>query len=458
MKLDQLYKEILLSLGLQINEDNLVSMVVEGTELPCMCQEKRLALPTTDVLRAADWGNVMAFHPLSENALRGESPVLKTLRKLINYRLTAIISVLATELLEIAVNSDYHSKLSPTQSEFLDNLSAVDGKTVKALNGVLTALDTGDAKIVSIYLKRGGSLKGDKHTRLAVTAFPLVEELDEDTAEVFGVKMRKKDVKALRALFDYILPNAEKLETYSHGSNSLMAPYFDALIHAYINVAKQLNKVTRRFKKHLGNPAAIMVDLGWEEHVEDLSKFRDMIPVLEGNDGEVVEGKEEDTPKQTPTSPAMSEMAKRVAGGIAPSKPAHTEPTPAVETAEPGSGINAAGYTPPKPSRPTNEPARTNRGLDWNAVRKNNPMFQPQGGGSQFASAGPYQTGQFAPSSAFGGMGTPVSSRAAAGGYNPHGGFGGGFQQAATRQQMGGFSNPHPQHRDTPPWEHGSSI
>mgnify|MGYP000226916496 FL=1 len=283
------YENILNSLMLTVDKDGLISMDLEGNKFPSTINDKRMVLPTHDVLRAAPWETQIAFHPLSENVYRGESPVLKKLKALVNFRLTTVITILMTELVSIAANKDYHEKLTPKQSELLDYIPKANDKTVDAYVKVLNASSSrGKHRLINIYLKHGGKYKNEDYSRVAVTSFPITEEFDNDDKSIFGVKLpSQKDFKGFQALFDFILPNNRDLEAYSYGSRSMEAPYFDALMHAYVKVAKQLNKVTWLFRKHLENHEALMIDHKWEDALKDLSFFRGLIPGLQGNDGEL---------------------------------------------------------------------------------------------------------------------------------------------------------------------------
>lgn len=287
MTIIELYESIVKSLGLDIDEEGLVSMVLDDQRYPCLIDGKRLAIPTQKRLRSGEWDGLIAFHPLSENVARGESPVIKKLRALVNYRLTEVISTLMTELMELASNPEIHSKVKPGQGELLQVLSEADEKTLKGLERVLSSVTTdGEHRLVSIYLKHGGRWMTNDYSRVAIADFPIVEEFESDEPTIFGKKLsRKRDKKSIEKLFMYLLPNSDSFETYSYGSNSMVAPYFHALCMSYATIAKQLNKITRKMRSHLDNPKAITIDLKWVDAMDDLKDYRDLIPVLEGNDG-----------------------------------------------------------------------------------------------------------------------------------------------------------------------------
>lgn len=288
MTIIEVYESILRSLNLEVDNNGLVSMAIDDRTLPCTVVEKRLAVPRPERLRSGDWDGLVAFHPLSESISGGESPVLKKLRALVNYRISDVTSTLMIELMRIASDSAYHEKLTQAQGRMVDAVKNADRKTLNGLVKVLKAQEVSGPhnRVSTTYLKHGGRLDGDKYSRVCVVDFPITEEFEEDGITIFDRQLsRKRDKKTIEALFDYIVPNASVINEYSTGSNSMVAPYFHALMSSYAKVAHRLNKVTKLFKKHLENPDRLMIDMRWEEALDDLSAYRDLIPDLDGNVG-----------------------------------------------------------------------------------------------------------------------------------------------------------------------------
>jgi hypothetical protein len=290
MNILEFYQKVLEATGCVIDNDGLVSVTMGDIIKPCTIDGLRMSLPTKQLLDNPDWESLVAFHPMSESIIRGESPVLKKLKLLMNARITFVVSEIAMRLMEIAVDKDYHKKLSPTASEFLKTVPNVNEKSHKLLSKVFMAVTLeGEKRISSIYLKRGGILKGNNYPRVGVVSFPITESIDKEEKGIFGVQLAKADKQAFGDLFYYILPKANEVDTYSYGSNSSAAPYFQALCGAYINVIKRLNDVLRVFKKHIDNYDELVTDISWEEPLDNLGfNFSDKIPPLPMNDGESV--------------------------------------------------------------------------------------------------------------------------------------------------------------------------
>lgn len=294
-----LYKSVLSAAGLVATDEGLVSMDFDGILTPCTVGKKpskRLVLPIPAILNNPNWNTTIAFHPMSESLLRGESEVLRKLKAMLMVRVLATTSDLAVQLMAIAVNVAAHKKLSPTQHEFLSIVGDVSENTFKDLTKITGSLtiEKGD-QLINMYLKRAGQWKGKGYSRVAVTTFPLIQELGTPGKEVFGHNLASlKNKRAIKALFDYILPETADADRYSYGTNSDIAPYFTAMMSSFTKVAKQLNSVTHKFKKHLDDADKLMIDIEYDKELNDLSKYRDLVPSLMGNEGVVLDkaGKE----------------------------------------------------------------------------------------------------------------------------------------------------------------------
>lgn len=288
-----LYESVLAAAGLVVNKEGLISMDLDGIHTPCTVGKepaKRLVMPTSEVLANPNWNTTIAFHPLSESLLRGESEVLRKLKALLMVRILGVTTELATQLMAIAVNVDAQKKLTPDQHEFLSLVGPVTENTFKDLTKTIEQLGIDKNQLINMYLKRAGQWKGKGYSRVAVTTFPLIEQLGTPGKEVFTVTLgSQKNKKAIKALFDYILPHAEDVDKYSFGTNSDVAPYFHAMMSSFAKVAKQLNSIVRKFKKHLDDADKLLINVDFDKELNDLGKYRDLIPSLSGNEGVVLD-------------------------------------------------------------------------------------------------------------------------------------------------------------------------
>ena len=83
MDLLELYTAIVESAGWNVNSEGFVTAFKGPVEIA----GKQMVMPTKKILRNPDWDNHIAFHPMSENVMRGESAVLFELRNQMQFKL-----------------------------------------------------------------------------------------------------------------------------------------------------------------------------------------------------------------------------------------------------------------------------------------------------------------------------------------------------------------------------------
>lgn len=370
------YRALLASIGITEDAQGLLSIRSCGIDAPVMCTGKRLVMPTREVLRAANWGDWIAFHPLSESIIRKESVVVSKLRQLINLRIGSNIGLLMAEILGIASDTKNHNQLSPKQADMLTVIPDVDEKTCKAWSDITELLQSRpECRLANIYLKAGGHVDNTPFRRAAIVTFPILDELESKELSIWGIAMRKRDKQAIAAAMRWLLTptGSTEIPNYSFGSNDDTAPYFHALVHAYGDVAKRLNAVAYLWRKPLGDfYKEIHCDLDWVDDFKDLTVYKGAIPNLAGNAGLSDESIEKQ-PEPTPIPP-MSSM---------PPPPAYTHHQPHSDPVWPkiGSPIGNSNQGTVTSSSPVD-----NAPVDWaktvmlkEAARFNMPVFNTVG-------------------------------------------------------------------------------
>lgn len=302
MDILEFYTKVLNSLGCEVDDLGLVSLNDGEYNNPLFVEKgnkdvndgngRRLILPTKSFLDNPDWKCLQPFHPLSESIVKGESLIIKEMKKLMYLRITTITQQLAFGLLDIAVDKDKHKKLKPAQSEFLKLVPNVNEKTITNLGKIFHTFNmNGERRLVSIYLRRGGILNEVSYKRLSVISFPLTNELNKEDRDIYDVKLTIAEKAAIVNLFYYLLPAMDQDGEYNFGSKSDYAPHFHALCGSFIKVMKSLNRVILIFKDKLDDQD-LLTDVSWEEDLEDLFKFYNVIPPLPGNEGDSVKSNE----------------------------------------------------------------------------------------------------------------------------------------------------------------------
>lgn len=292
---------------LYASEDIVSAAITDGENLvfePVKIGEKTLHLPTPEFLKNPDWDNYVAFHPLSESPMRGESEVLRVMRRYMVSNFNSVLAIIMEGLIRVAADTDGHKRLSAAASECLDAVPKADKNSVTAMGKVLAQMDkesvsdmskiidtlftTGRRKLVNFYLKRPGEYKGKEYSRVCVVEFPFLsaDAIDEDNRTIFGVKLRVNDFKGFRKLFGFIVATMESSgETYNAATNSMTVPYLTVLLESWFKLAERLNKVIATYKKHIPELKDLKFDVSWKSALDDLASLSRMIPPLEGNIG-----------------------------------------------------------------------------------------------------------------------------------------------------------------------------
>lgn len=332
MRLRTLYKNILESLSVQMDAVGVLShRLPDGKSIPVYVnvagQSKRLVFPSDELLRSGLPDDTVAFHPLSEVSNRGESEVFRTLKTLVVLKLSSTLVELMVALAELAADPARSKGLPSKLLPLLEALPNADEKFVDHLSDVLgRAVSDGKNRLLNIFMSRGGQLRGQKHARVAVVSFPILEELDNEDRKVFGVQLRVKDIHQLRSLFAWVLPNSDMEHAYSECSDSVDAPYFEALMRAYYRMGTAINHAIKLAGKHIGKIPTI--DLSWFSELDALDQMRFEVPPLEGNKG--VSPRNEQAVEE-PAKPAPAATGPAPIRQIAPA-PAQTPQAPSPDS------------------------------------------------------------------------------------------------------------------------------
>lgn len=369
MKLDmiELYRSILRYTGMEADAEGYISTVINDRREPALMAGARMVLPLESHLRNANPKEKMVFHPLSENVLRGESEVIMKLREVINIRLNFTFGIIASSLLNLIASPEEHKKLNPDQTELLIAVKDVDTTTVSNFVSLMVeGIKQQPNKVfANVYLKRGGSIGTKRYSRVGVLSFNLYEELQKESNEIFGVKLRVKDKEALKQLYLFILPAlADDTTAYNRGSESSLAPYLDALMKSSSAVASRFNDIFYQFGDFIDQSDKLIFDSDWVETFENLdvmhSELR-RVPTQAGNEGTV--------PQTTvPTTPPVEARPTLTLPQIQQQQPQY--PTFSPNFQQPNVMMQPA----PPPSV-----KHTNRGLDWRSMTAANPMMAASG-------------------------------------------------------------------------------
>jgi hypothetical protein len=290
MNLIKVYESILKFIGLDSTKDGYVNARYGDNVKPFNINGLRVVLPLPEQLRSFDPKEKIIFHPLAENVLRGESDVINKLKEVIILRVNLVTGLIIQSLLNLVASPELHSKLTPEQAELLLTMKDVEPKTViEFTNLMLSNIKNQDnSQFFNLYLKKGGTFKGSKFSRVGVVTFPYYDKLLENEKDLKPT--RSKDRKALLAIFKFIFPCIEEKESYNYGSNSNIAPYLDTLLKTTANVASRLNDVVSIYQDFIDDYDTLIFDADWVDYFLDLDVLLPeirRIPVQVGNDGKI---------------------------------------------------------------------------------------------------------------------------------------------------------------------------
>lgn len=290
-----LYRQVLESAGAVVDAQGFVSRKEFGKKetMPLLIDGQRLVLHTPEQLKNVHAGKTVVFHPMWEQAIHGESKVTAYLRKMMTTKLTVTLAATMNSLLRLAASTAEHKKLSPDQSEFLSVVGEVNEDTQKTFDKWVVSLATKNVTtaLVALHLRRGGVINKQPYNRTAIVTFAAYNELLANTdpkVPTAGVKFKVKERTAILNLFRYVLPMIDTPNAYSAGSNSVVAPFTDALMKSYGQMASQLNDIVTLFKKQIDGADDLLIPMEWGDAFENLSIWQNavhMVPPQAGNEG-----------------------------------------------------------------------------------------------------------------------------------------------------------------------------
>ena len=280
------YSLLLNSLDITFNEKG--DGVYKIGNVNAIIDGRILQLPTQEALTKAQWSTHIPFHPVCESVVRKESTVLKKLRAWVNMRLTISLTDLIVNILGAAINNDVHAGLPPTCAHVLSLFPDVDKKAFELLSKIIHQADTNsEIRFVNLYLKIGGELEQVPYRRACIVNFPIVEEFHKAATEnsdtVYGIKTTKKAIRSISTMLDWVVGDTH----YSRGSNSDVAPMLDALLKSYGAIATRFTEVATMWSSIMPSDSYGFIPLDWIPLFTDLKRYRNAIPNLKDNVGDV---------------------------------------------------------------------------------------------------------------------------------------------------------------------------
>jgi hypothetical protein len=269
MKLLEVYESILKFASMEVDSNGFVNTVLAGKASPCMIGDHRLVLPTREQLKNFKPNDLIIFHPVMEDILKGETEIIQKLKYTLNVKLNFAIGALICSLLDMLASPDTHTQLDPEQSEIFKAVPEVDKKALVTFSSLMVSLmkTQPDRCFVNLFLKKGGTYQGVKYGRVGIVTFPFYRDLPNETLH----KLRVKDREIFTKLFEYVLPGIDNAEEYNYGSSSNVAPMLEALLHTAAKIVERIHDTVRVYERFVESPEDLRFDLNWLEAFEDMS-------------------------------------------------------------------------------------------------------------------------------------------------------------------------------------------
>lgn len=303
-KILDIYNNIANSIGWHVDETGFISAMLPGADKgdPVTSGQHRLVMPYPEQLKIHDWSNRYAFHPFLQSVVGGDSPVMEKTRQRATTYMNFVVGFVFMSLAKLANNKKEHAALTPEQAAYLKPFSDADQTLIDHLHSILKldATHKNHREFVRFSIVKGRTWKGAKRARVASAQFPVYEALSADDFDrnFCGIKMRVKDVRMIRQMYEHIFPGIEEKEEWERGSdNQSVAPSIETLLHVYARTAICVNKVIDDFGDALPGTEYVRIPLDWIDDISDMPSLLPeirQIPQLNGNAARSrVEGEDE---------------------------------------------------------------------------------------------------------------------------------------------------------------------
>lgn len=270
------------------NNGNLNRSITPEYMEPVVVEGKFLQLPNENNTRNPV-EDIVLFHPLSENVLLGESPVIKELRASMMDCLHNLILEAVDAILKISQDAPTVAGLTPNQTEVLKCASGADETTIKNWKAIMRRAESRGSvnRVLTLFLKRGASIDETTYKRAGIVTFNIYDELNSGKNTVYGVKVRKGDIAIYAKVLETIIEDIQSVDKYSVGTNSDIAPYFDALVKTYAHVIKTINRITWLLRKPIKDLKGYDLHIkdDFSELFNDLSQWKNILPPQPYNEG-----------------------------------------------------------------------------------------------------------------------------------------------------------------------------
>ena len=298
-ELIELYKKLLKYFSCAEDAEGGVVNTYATPNTPVFIKDKRLVLPYREYTSKSSTERIQ-FHPLPEEITKGPSEVLEFLKDNMTVKLNTTCFALLHLSLALAKNPKLTKDIDPDLKDIVSSMGAVVNKTVatKLMKIIKTASSdqSGNTSFLKIFLRQGKSISGVRYSRAGIVTFPFYNLVIEDKPVLLGTEITKEERDGLKRLIEAIIPNIDRQDEYSRGSDIKLCPYLDALVRSSSAVVSATNHASKLFEAFITDGLeGYLVDTEVVSvNFDDWSKKWNVLPPQAGNEGK---SSKEDTTK-----------------------------------------------------------------------------------------------------------------------------------------------------------------
>ncbi len=266
MNLIEFYENVIHSLGLAVTNDEYILTGEEDDDKALTINGVPLVIPTKEhigTMMGMENGKPelvkMPFNPLKEDAIKGESGSIQSMKVVIPSIVGFKVALLGEYLLKLAEDTKLQKGVGMELVKFLASLeeannanvkTIVDSKTITSWTKMYTnSLEANGTDFIELATKRRGVIGADTFTKTTTITAPILTALDSlDGQSINGTKLRNKDITVYKLLLRFILNMLNSDNYYSTGSNNNVSPTFISLYGVYLTTTNRFDKLFKSVK------------------------------------------------------------------------------------------------------------------------------------------------------------------------------------------------------------------
>ncbi len=270
-KINEFYKDILETLGLEIDSNGGIFIPNGKAKLPLTINGLQAVLPTTNNIKnvidtSGDKAklNFFLFNPAHEDPIR-KNTSLQKLRDVIYRKLENKFAAIM-EILTVLGLEDKPKSIG--MEEFIELALRFKNKTIKKLfdDQVVTVVrdiytvskksSNPKLNLLHIFLNKGGKIGEERYNKIGNAAFPTYETLINDFSvkndTIEGIKLRNKDKGVILSAYEFIVKNPDDLVNgISIGSKNKIAPGLHTLLIIMDTLIDMINNAVESLREDL---------------------------------------------------------------------------------------------------------------------------------------------------------------------------------------------------------------